>query len=221
MSVWWPDACEAQNWNKNDRALRLRIMSQALGREITSANDLNNREDVDRLKAYLTSLSDSLKGAREIDHPEDGRGRRLRATVLDQVACLALYPLDSPMGRRGAENYIRGIIRNKFNRAGAEPAQYDDLPFRAILESLSASPNYVRQSPCYQLKEIPSQLDQLVMTVANRLHNKKTGFRTQAGHTMHTMLTQAALRCPCTQCNPRKPVEAPSAEPVAASNQPF
>jgi hypothetical protein len=65
LADWWPRACEAQNWRKDDREKRLAVVSQAVGREITSFNDLNNSSDIDRVKAHLGFLCDNVKATIE------------------------------------------------------------------------------------------------------------------------------------------------------------
>ena len=56
----WPRACRAQHWNPNDRPLRLRVISQAVGRWIKSMNDLNNTTDIDAVYAHLGMLADNV-----------------------------------------------------------------------------------------------------------------------------------------------------------------
>jgi hypothetical protein len=56
----WPRACRAQGWNPQDRDLRLRIISQAIGRQVGSMNDLDNATDVDAVYATLGRLADNV-----------------------------------------------------------------------------------------------------------------------------------------------------------------
>jgi hypothetical protein len=57
MGYWWPGACTAMLWDSTDRALRLRVLSQAVGRPLTSASDLKSQTDWDHVKSHLLALS--------------------------------------------------------------------------------------------------------------------------------------------------------------------
>jgi hypothetical protein len=56
----WPAACRAQGWNPQNRDLRLYVISQALGRQVRSMNELDNANDVDRVFAHLGMLADNV-----------------------------------------------------------------------------------------------------------------------------------------------------------------
>lgn len=143
---WWPAACAAQHWDPRDRAMKLRTLGQAVGREITSSSQLNKRDDIDRVKSYLLALADDVDAAGELDHPELGRARRLRVAILEEV-------------NRVGDHYARAIIADKCARAGIEHASFDILPMAAILASLDAIP-----FP----NGAPSLLDQLIITLKCR-----------------------------------------------------
>lgn len=57
MADWWPAACAAQNWNVSDRDKRLAVLSDAVGRELKSASDLNHLTDIDAVKSHLLALA--------------------------------------------------------------------------------------------------------------------------------------------------------------------
>ena len=191
----WPMACRTQHWKVSDRELRLRVLGEAIGRPIKSANDLNGTNDFDRVKAHLKALADSVQGAIEVDNPEMGKARRLRERISEVMRCIALYVADP-------DGYLREVIKD-----GMHGGRRHECP---ALEDLDARPRF-RGS-----REMPSQLEQLLMTLSARL-NGKTGLRNKAGDSLHDMRIKAGLECACRLCRPRVVVrvdEAPAA-PVA------
>ena len=238
MADWWPHACEVQGWRQEDRELRLRVMSLAVSfaftsqrefrealsnyealqdksgfRHLKSANELNVTSDVDSVKRVLLMMGDNLAGADEVARPEHGAARRYRDVLRDHVKCLALYPLDQPMGRAGAEAFVQEILNDKFNHG----RRHEHM----TIEDVDDAPRFVTNKYSGKPEEKPSQLEQLVMTVAQRL-NGKSGFRAKAGHSMHDMLTSAGLPCACKACcqGRVRVVRAPVAAPAAASPVP-
>lgn len=205
MADWWPKACTAQGWNKSDRARRMAALSEAVGRTITSANQLNTTTDVDKVKAHLGMLADDLKSTIETDNEELGEGRRLRKVIRDQLKCLELYlqpdsALRTPHSAL-AEKYLAELIRDKFKHASrANPLTLEDLDADVI----QITRNGVR-------REIPSQLNQIVMTLQRNLQTK----RKAADDTIHDMKTRAAVYCNCAQC--RRLAPAPQPEPVESN----
>lgn len=214
MAYWWPAAARAQGWKAADRARRLRVLSVAvsfppgyfttvldarsvieggveLKRDLVSASELNSREDVDRVKALLFFLADRVQGAHEMDHPEEGTARRTREVIAEHLQCLALYPLEAPMGRAGAEALMAELIADMFNKA----AKIN----RLTLDDLSDKPQFYRRKGSSELHEGPSQLDRLVMRLSALL-NGKQGYRNGAGHSLHTMRLAAGLKCDCSAC---------------------
>ena len=249
MADWWPAAARAQGWKTSDRELRLRVLSVAvsfppghfnsvleardailgdveLARSLESASQLNSREDVDRVKVLLFFLADRVQGAHEMDHPEEGTARRVREVIGEHLKCLALYPLEQPMGTAGAQALMAELIADMFNRA--------QKVNRLTLEELSDKPQFYRRKGSSQLHEGPSQLERLMMRLSQLLHqNKKPngpqGYRVKAGHSLHDMRLAAGLECSCARCCRRRaraglvsvlPVVA-EAEEVAVENQPF
>jgi hypothetical protein len=103
MADWWPKACAAQGWNKNDKPKRLEVLSQAVGRKLVSANDLNNRADIDAVKAHLKMLADNVAATIETDHPDIGRRRRLQYTIGELAQTLGGLP------------YLLAIARDQFH----------------------------------------------------------------------------------------------------------
>lgn len=205
QSNWWPAACRAQGWKASDRALRLRVCSWAVSLsnptqlelleainsdrvpigQLLSCSDLDNKSDVDRVKACLGMLADNTQATGEVGRPEIGRARRLRDIIRDQIKCIGVY---QPRPRA----YVAEIINDKFNRGRRMSAlTIHDLTDDAII---------LRDG-----REIPSQLDQLVMTLGGCLNGSgkgraRLGFRVAAGHTLHEMKTMAEVRCDCRFC---------------------
>jgi hypothetical protein len=191
MADWWPRACRSQGWKASDRELRLAELSKAVGRELNSASDLNSTTDIDAVKAHLAALSDNLPAVLKHETPGEDRAVRLRHSIRDQLKCLALY-VD---GKTAAEKYLAELIKDKFKH-GSRGVHTPAL----TIDDLSAEPIHFSRNGV--LREIPSQLDQIVMTLARAIQAK----RKAAGDTIHTMKLRAGLRCDCRQCNPPRRV---------------
>jgi hypothetical protein len=56
----WPRACRAQGWDPQDRDRRLQVISQAVGRQVLSMNDLDNTGDIDHVYAHLGMFADKV-----------------------------------------------------------------------------------------------------------------------------------------------------------------
>jgi len=206
---WWPAACRSQGWNEKDRDLRLRVCMWAVSldkpsqlelldaiksdrtpaRWLESTNDLDDKADIDRVKACLGMLADDLKKTEEVGQPQIGRARRLRDVIRDQIKCIGVY-LPHPRA------FVAEIINDKFNRA----RRVETLTVR----DLTDDPIILRDG-----REIPSQLDQLVMTLGACLNGSgkmrgtkrsRLGFRVAAGDTLHEMKMKAGVRCDCAEC---------------------
>lgn len=102
----WPAACRTQKWNPNDRPLRLRVISEAVGREISSMSELNNDTDIDRVYAHLGQLSDDLRRTAEtIPGNDSGYRRRLLWLIRKHARTL------------GGEPYVVALARDRFHLA--------------------------------------------------------------------------------------------------------
>ena len=231
-------AAKIQGWNKSDRELRLKVFSLAVTfqffsvlefrealenyesirahppsnvrfRHLTTASDLNNREDVDAVKILLLMLADNLDAANEQGKTEIGAGRRRRDRLADHLKCLALFPLEKPMCADGAQAFLAEIINDKFNRA----RKFSKM----TLDDVDDRPNFVRNEATGKLDEKPSQMEQLLWTVNARL-NGKNGYRAKAKYSMHDMYLAAGLPCACKQCLAGKISASPSEPIVPALN---
>jgi len=219
---WWPAACRAQGWKVSDRDLRLLVCAWSVSlinpsqielleaihsdrqpaRWLASTNDLDNREDVDRVKACLGMLADNLKQTAEVGRPEIGRARRLRDVVRDQIKCLALF-------QERPRAYVAAIINDKFNHGQRlHPVTIRDLTADLV--------NNRPQS---------SQLDQLVMTLGRIVNQKRNEniFAPAWKHleraealTIHEMKIVAGAWCDCAQCQGRRTI--PFRQPVEPEN---
>ena len=79
MANLWPAACAAQGWAEGDRDRRLQVLSEAVGRPITSASDLDARSDYDKVAAHLNLLAkpDDFNAAMlDVDPARDRQRRR-------------------------------------------------------------------------------------------------------------------------------------------------
>lgn len=221
MGRWWPAAAEACGWKDSDRELRLRVFSFAVSqgwqtklelmnavrseaepsRLLSTANDLNNTTDVNAVKAALLMLADNVEGAGEAGHPEIGTARTVRHSIQDKLRCLAIYPLESPMGRAGAQALMAELIKDMF------PRKMD----RVTLDDLSDTPQFYRRKGSNQLHEGPSQLRRLAMRLDGLLHSnapgKRAGLRVRAGHSLHEMKMLSGLECHCSECARRRQSE--------------
>lgn len=241
MADWWPAACRAQGWKSADRALRMRVLSVAvsfppgtfatildalavinsdepLKRPLASANELDSRGDVDRVKALLLFLAGNLKAAQEMDDAKAGVARRSRHVIVDErLRCLALYPLDKPMGLAGAQALLAELLRDFFNKGRRHEI--------VTLEDISEQPQSYRKKGSSELHEGPSQLQRLLMRLDGLLHtnNKKTGvqgYRVKAGHTLHDMRIAAGLPCSCAPCCKRRAFASlPIVPPIPATDR--
>jgi hypothetical protein len=103
LADWWPAACRSQSWDKNDRSLRLRVISEAIGRQIESMGELNNSDDIDQVKAYLKHLADDIDGTAEMGNRDPGDRRRYTWLIRRHGRAL------------GGEPYIRALARDRFH----------------------------------------------------------------------------------------------------------
>jgi len=160
MADIYPRACRCQGWDAKDRALRLRVLGQAVGREITSASELDSTADFDRVKAHLGMLADNLAATVETDRPELGRARRLRSVIRRQLADLRAFHPDPAA-------LLAGLVRDKFGTGWT-------------LDELTSEPRIVTDRRTGQSRESASQLDQVIYTVARILSTHRRAAKAQA-----------------------------------------
>ena len=105
LADWWPRACEVQGWRKEDRPQRLAIISEAVGRPVSSLNDLDNSADIDRVKAHLGGLAENIAAIAELSPAGADQGARRRYLWLIRQHGRAL----------GGDPYIRQLARDRFH----------------------------------------------------------------------------------------------------------
>lgn len=155
MAELWPKACATQGWDRSDRELRLRVFSEAVGRPLESANDINSTTDFDALKRHLRTLADSLAGA--MDSAEAGEARRTMHHVRQLLAELEeLHPEPGVY----VQTLLRGIHRGRRVEIGG-------------VEELGTRTRIVGG------RELISELEQFRRTLNARIHGKN-GLAAQA-----------------------------------------
>ena len=213
---WWPAACRAQGWKTSDRALRLRVCAWAVSlenptqlslldainsdrtpvRELESTNDLDNKADVDRVKACLGMLADSVKLTGEVGQPQFGSARRKRDVIRSSLKCLALY---HPAPRKLLAKLV-GDMFERYRSTGQKP-----LTIRDLTDDVQIYIDRKTRLP----KEGPSQLERLVMRFAqivNDARNKNVlmpayaKLQGQVPLTIHEMKLTAGVFCDCKYC---------------------
>jgi hypothetical protein len=183
MIELWPKACRAMGWKQSDRELRLATLSEAVGRQLVSANEIGAHDEFSRVVDHLGKLAGELPAAIRDGRDELTERDRLIFVIDEQRKQLALY---LPEGS-SAEAYIQQVIRDKFNRGRrTERRQVEDL------SNDPRTPVLVRG----HLWEPPSELKQLVMTLSARINP----MRKAAKHTQHDMHMLAGTRCKCKAC---------------------
>lgn len=161
----WTQACVANAWPRNDREFRLQKLSGALGRQLTSTSDLINNADIDQVFDFLRAAADDIDAARAVDHPAMGRARRLVFKVREVESCLAGYPARDPMGVEGVRRLVRSLCADIANKGKSVRVEIMDV------EDLSAEPiQFTRDG---KPRKIPSQLDQLLITLTRMLSKFK------------------------------------------------
>jgi hypothetical protein len=186
----WPKSCQAMGWTKAKGMTAGEI--DAKRKEFLLRCGFDSLTKVDRIAGFTKVKNEllvlqgvSVRAAQETVDPTLNDERVLRHFILtEQVPCLELY-LDDVRG------YITSIMEDK-NRWWKI-----DRPAREItLMDLDAKPVYRHDKKTGELKEFPSQLEQMKWTLAARLNT----LRKDAGDTVHDMRTRAGLECVCAVC---------------------
>jgi len=147
----WPAACRAQGWNPSDRERRLRVIGEAVGRAITTMNDLDNGADIDAVYAHLGALTDKVAATIEtlpagrVD-VSAGPGRRARKSDTAGYRRRLFWLVRKHAAPLGGEPYVLGLARDKFHLTAG----------MTTLEDLTTQ-----------------QLHQLMMTLAARRSSKQ------------------------------------------------
>jgi hypothetical protein len=182
----WQRVCKDRDLKASNRAQRLATFSQIVGRMLDSTDDVGRVDECTKLmKGLEAMLGISLQAARESDDTTINKARVLRYQIINElVPCLELYISD-------VRAYLAEIMADK-NRWWRI-----DRPAREIqITDLDATPIIRTDKLTGQLREFPSQLEQLQYTLTARLSAK----RKEAGHTVHDMRTRAKVHCACAKC---------------------
>ena len=205
---WWPAACRAQGWKTSDRALRLRVCAWAVSlenptqlslldainsdrtpvRELESTNDLDNKADVDRVKACLGMLADSVKLTGEVGQPQFGSARRKRDRIRSELKCLALFEAHP-------KRYLSALVQDMF-AAKLGP----DITIKELTD-VGGDGDFKGRKP--------SDLHRLLMRLAQIVNDKRNAnvlapafahLQGTAALTIHEMKWTAKVFCDCAVC---------------------
>lgn len=214
---WWPAACRVQGWKTSDRNLRLRVCMWAVSlvnptqlelldainsdrvpqRWLASTNDLDSKEDVDRVKACLGMLAENLKLTGEVGQPLFGSACRKRDKIRSHLKCLTLY---HPAPRRLLVDLIADMF-NRWRRAGQAP-----LTIRDLTDDVQV----YRDKNTKELREGPSQLERLLMRLSKMVNDARNKNELQPAYkhlqgtaplTIHEMKWTANVYCDCKTCD--------------------
>jgi hypothetical protein len=159
--LWWK-ACVAQQWDYEDRDLRLHALSEAVGRQITSASQLNRKGDFDAVKRHLGTLADNVRAA--MDTREAGEARRTMHLVRELLAELEeLHPEPG--------TYVRTLLQGIHRGRRVEIGGIEDLGTAPRLECNSCRADghgRSRSCPGYG-REHKSELEQFHITLNARV----------------------------------------------------
>ncbi len=206
--IIWGQVCKARGWKASDKVLRLATFSEILGRKLESSNEIERLTECTKLMAELNCIIGvSVRAGRDAADPAENRARVLRNKITDEIVpCLELYVQD-------VAAYIAAIMEDK-NRWWKI-----DRPSRGMtLMDLDAKPIFHRDRKSGELREFPSQLEQMVFTLSACLNGSgkmrgqkksRLGFRVAAGHTLHEMKVKAGVPCDCAACGARTEAEKP------------
>lgn len=204
----WQRVCKDRGWKASDKARRIATFSELIGRQITSTNEVGRLDECTKLMAELkVMLGTSLKAGLEANDPTLNQARVIAHQICaDLIPCLELYE-----GANTLE-FVTGIMEDK-NRWW----RIDHAPTRRItIQDLNARPIVITDRRTGKLREIPSPLHQMQMTIAARVDAK----RRAAGQSVHEMRVAAGVPCHCKLCGGvRVPDLAPLPPAVLPANQ--
>jgi hypothetical protein len=102
----WPNACRAQNWKPSDRALKLRVVGEIIGRQIATTKDVEPKQEFNRVKDRLEELAAPIRRSAD---PEK--------RTLTSAATLRM--LDS-LFARGVQRHCRDLGIDRLPRPDVE-----------------------------------------------------------------------------------------------------
>ena len=209
----WAKACRKQNWTRQAGMSaadidekRKELLARCGFKSLTLVDRLDGFTKVKNELLILISDNTDLKAAEETENPLLNQSRVFRHKIMNELTpCLALYVEDVPA-------YITSIMEDK-NRWW----KIDRPACEITLEDLDAKPIIRRvknkTSGQWEPKEFPSTLEQLMMTINARVHEKRRAAR----HTIHDMKIAAGVECDCAPCcRARVTVSGPIVPPLPA-----
>lgn len=184
----WAQAAQAQGWTReaglNAAAINAKRKEFLARLGFDSLTKVDRTDGFTRVKNELLVLvGTSLKAGLEVNDPTLNKARNYRHLILNELSpCLGVYVAD-------VTGYLTAIMEDK-NRWWKIDRPACDI----TLEDLNAQPIFRRVKG--ELKEFPSQLEQLVMTLSARLNV----LRNKTGDTIHEMKLKAGVPCCCRDC---------------------
>jgi hypothetical protein len=172
----WTKVCRDRGWKVGDRSLRLATIGKFLGRDLLTLDDIGRLYECTKVMAELEAmLGTSLRAGLEAADPSRNQKRNWKWLIANEaLPCLAIYPLDQPMGDTGAYAYLVEVLAGKSryrktDRPESEP-RLEDFDARTV--------------------------ELIYYTLWARLNSK----RKAAGHSGHDMCIAAGVECRCAAC---------------------
>ena len=149
----WPNACRANGWSPSDRANKLRVVGEIIGREIATTKDVGWGKEFDTLKNELQLLAnptDLNAALRTVDGGASDQRKRWLHKLQD------FQP-----------SYVAALVKSFSRGATLNPADLDDAKLKAVVvtveERARIKPELrlANQSACHSepVEESPSTDD--------------------------------------------------------------
>lgn len=190
----WAKACRVQKWTRaaglsagEIDARRKALLARCGFASLTKVDRVNGFTKVKSELMLLISDNTDMAAAEEANDPLLNKARNFRHVIrAELLPCLALY-------EENAAGYLQSVLADKsrwwkLDRPERGPT-LEDFDARPILTTRNGEPH-----------ESPSQLEQLMMTLNARLHEKRKAAR----HSLHDMRTSAGIKCGCRECGLRR-----------------
>ncbi len=180
----WTKVCKDRDWKTGDRALRLATIGKILGRDLFTLDDIGRLDECTKVMAELEAmLGVSLRAAQESVDPGRNRKRNWKWLIANEtLPCLALYPLDAPMGDAGAYAYLVEVMTGKSRYRKTDRPETDP-----------------------RLEDFDERTVQMIYWTLNARLNQK---RKASGHSGHDMCVAAGIPCKCAACRRHQAAEA-------------
>lgn len=165
MADLWPGACRVNGWKVSDRAKRIEILSQILGRNIESANEINNSTDFDAVIAGLKSWSQPANLKAQLRQIHQPRIRLVHKITVEQAGLLAVV-LEHPAGatlldrQANAQRYILDLMERRFRTRDIDEIsdqvdpRTEKSPLQMLRDTLAARINALRNKAGLTIREM-------------------------------------------------------------------